>query len=53
MQLFGELAQTVSQHIAEEEEDFFPKAQATIGDEGAKRLDAPFEAAKKRELEKI
>jgi hemerythrin superfamily protein len=44
---FDRLATLVDKHVAQEESDFFPKAQKVIGDERAKELLATFEAAKK------
>jgi hemerythrin superfamily protein len=44
---FERLAKLVDQHVAEEEGDYFPKAQKVIGDQRAKELLPAFEAAKK------
>jgi Hemerythrin HHE cation binding domain len=44
---FKRLAALVDKHVAEEEGDYFPKAQKVIGDERAKELLPLFEAAKK------
>ena len=47
--LFG----LVKRHVEEEEREFFPKAQATIGDEKAKTLVSRYEAAKQVALLEI
>ncbi len=44
---FERLATLVTDHVAEEESDFFPTAQKTIGEERARGLTGRFEAAKK------
>jgi len=43
---FTRLAEMVQQHVAEEEGDYFPKAQKAIGDKRAKDLLPLFESAK-------
>ena len=43
---FDRLAGLVKAHIEEEENDFFPKAQAIIGEERAKELESRYEASK-------
>jgi hemerythrin superfamily protein len=43
---FDRLATLVEQHVAQEENEYFPKAQKVIGDERAKELLPAFEAAK-------
>ena len=47
------LTALVKQHVEEEEHDFFPRAQEALGDDGAKRLEGPFLAAKQREMNNI
>ncbi|HEX3775686.1 MAG TPA: hemerythrin domain-containing protein [Polyangiaceae bacterium] len=44
---FEQLFQLVQQHVAEEENDFFPKAQAVLGEGEAKAMLDRYEAAKK------
>ena len=44
---FERIATMVEEHVAQEEGDYFPKAQKAIGDERAKELLPLFEAAKK------
>jgi len=44
---FERLATLVEKHVAEEESEYFPKAQKVIGDERARELLPLFEAAKK------
>ncbi len=44
---FEHLFQLVQQHVAEEENDFFPKAQAILGEGEAKAMLDRYEAAKK------
>jgi len=44
---FEYLFQLVQQHVAEEESDFFPKAQAVLGEGEANAMLARYEAAKK------
>ncbi|HET9932723.1 MAG TPA: hemerythrin domain-containing protein [Polyangiaceae bacterium] len=44
------LAQTVEQHVFDEEGDYFPRGQAALGDESAQALTERYEAAKQREL---
>ncbi|MGA7616709.1 MAG: hemerythrin domain-containing protein [Thermoanaerobaculia bacterium] len=46
--LFSEIADTVQHHAREEENEFFPKAQETIGKAEAERLEARFMQTKKR-----
>lgn len=43
---FERLLALVEQHVTQEETDFFPKAQAAIGDAAAEALRAPYERAK-------
>jgi hemerythrin superfamily protein len=43
---FDRLATMVEQHVAQEENEYFPKAQKVLGDERAKELLPAFEAAK-------
>jgi hemerythrin superfamily protein len=43
---FERLATLVEQHVAQEETDYFPKAQKVIGDERAEQLLPAYEAAK-------
>ena len=45
-QAFERLFALVQQHVEEEEKDFFPKAQAAIGDEATEALLTRYEAAK-------
>ncbi len=44
---FKRLADLVTSHVAEEEKDFFPIAQETMGEERARGLTGRFEAAKR------
>jgi Hemerythrin HHE cation binding domain len=44
---FERLAKLVDQHVDLEESNYFPQAQQVLGEERAKRLLIPFEAAKK------
>jgi hemerythrin superfamily protein len=44
---FDHLFALVQQHVTEEEDDFFPRAQAVIGEDQAKALLDRYEAAKK------
>jgi hypothetical protein len=44
---FERLFQLVQQHVAEEENDFFPKAQAVLGEGESKAMLDRYEAAKK------
>ena len=44
---FERLADLVKKHVEEEEKEFFPKAQATIGEVRAKALESRYEASKK------
>jgi hemerythrin superfamily protein len=43
----------VKQHVAEEEDEFFPRALEALGDEAAKQLEEPFMRAKQREMNAI
>jgi hypothetical protein len=47
------LSALVKQHVAEEEGEFFPRAQAALGDEAAKQLEEPFMRAKQREMNAV
>jgi|GEM_PF-482265 len=44
---FERLAALVRQHVEEEEQDFFPKAQAAIGEDAAEGMLTRYEAAKR------
>jgi thioredoxin-like negative regulator of GroEL len=50
---FEHLFGLVKRHVAEEEGDFFPKAQETIGDAQAKAIEGRYEAAKKSALAEV
>jgi Hemerythrin HHE cation binding domain len=50
---FERLASLVDQHVAEEEGDFFPKAQKAIGEVKAKALESRYETAKQAALGSI
>lgn len=45
--IFERLAATVTQHVEEEESDFFPRIQGVIGTTRAEELEAPYLAAKR------
>lgn len=45
---YGELVDSALRHADEEEREIFPKAQAIIGEQGAKDLEVKFLAAKKQ-----
>ncbi len=47
------LIELVKQHVDEEEKDFFPRAQAALGDEASKQLEEPFMRAKQREMNAV
>lgn len=47
------LTALVKQHVAEEEGEFFPRAQEALGDEAAKQLEEPFMRAKQREMNTV
>jgi hemerythrin superfamily protein len=40
----------VKNHVSEEEDEFFPRAQEVLGKGGAKRLEKPFISTKEREM---
>jgi hemerythrin superfamily protein len=44
---FDRLSNLVEQHVAEEENDFFPRAQSVIGEDESKEVLERYEAAKK------
>jgi hypothetical protein len=48
LQLFEQLIDQVEQHVTEEENDIFPKAQEVIGAARAKEIEPRFLAAKKQ-----
>ena len=50
---FEHLFMLVKRHVDEEEREFFPKAQATIGDQQAKVLESRYEAAKDAALTEV
>jgi hemerythrin superfamily protein len=43
----------VKQHVAEEEGEFFPRAQQALGEEAVKQLEEPFMRAKQREMNAV
>jgi hemerythrin-like domain-containing protein len=43
----------VKRHVAEEESEFFPRAQETLGDDAAKELEETFLRAQQREMTEI
>ena len=47
------LTRLVKKHVAEEETDFFPRAQKTIGDEAARQLEDLYLAAQKRAMAEL
>jgi hypothetical protein len=50
---FEHLFMLVKRHVDEEESEFFPKAQATIGEQQAKALEGLYEAAKDAALTEL
>jgi hypothetical protein len=51
--LLARLVRLVQQHVDEEENDFFPRAEDELGEDVARELRAPFEAAQERQLETL
>jgi iron-sulfur cluster repair protein YtfE (RIC family) len=53
MQLIEELEQTVQHHVAEEENELFPKASAVLSDDEANAIDEQFRREKQTVLSRV